>query len=111
MHLTGDITVHKSDNRTRSCDGVKVLNNGGLAVWDEIEVNEFSFGASIPGEGFHLIDDRTKEVIEPDIVVGEEKWERIERDECSWKKHSTSNIMQRAKERDDVDEEKVKEQL
>lgn len=83
MRLTGSIKIHKSDGITRPARQVEILDNGCLAVWD---------------------DDKTKE---PDIVVQDDKWERVEREDSSWRHTSPQAIMKEAEERDDVDEDKV----
>jgi len=85
MKISGDVKVHKSDGVTRAVIAAKVLDDGSLAVWDS---------------------DKDKE---PDIIVTPDKWERVERDGHNWRQTSTKAIMEQARERDDVDEDKVAE--
>jgi hypothetical protein len=86
MKLTGNIKIHKSDGVTRQAKCVIVLDNGELAVWD-------------------------KQKGEPDILVSEDKWERVEREGHSWRQSSYSNVMEEAKERDDVNEDLLEDNL
>jgi len=86
MQITGEIKVHKSDNLTRAASKVEVMGDGSLAVWDG-------------------------NTTEPDIIVRPEHWERIEREGHYWRQASPEAIMDRAKERDDVDENEVADQI
>jgi len=83
MKITGSVKIHKSDGVTREALGVKVMDNGSLAVWDK------------------------KTSGEPDILVSEDKWERVERDGHSWRQTSSQAILEEARERDDVDADDV----
>jgi len=83
-----EVAIHKSDGVTKHAAKVKIMDNGCLAVWDTLETQE-----------------------EPDIVVKEDKWERVEREGHSWRQTSTESVMEEARRRDDVDEDKVAEQL
>lgn len=107
MFLTDEIKVHKTDGVTRQCQAAKVLGDGSLAVWDNVPDDEYGFAIVSPGTGFQLVDRRTDEIIEPDIVVGSDKWERVERDGHSWKQTSPAALKERAKRRDDVDEDEL----
>jgi len=93
MTADGDdrVVIHKSDGVTRRAQKVQVLDNNALAVWDTEE-------ASV-------------DIDEPDVIVKGDKWERIEKEEHSWRQSSASRIMQEARERDDVDEEFVSDVL
>jgi len=83
MKLTGSIKIHKSDGVTRPARKVVVMDNACLAICDNEDCEE------------------------PDIVVPEDKWERVERDNTSWRQTSPEAIMREARERDDVDEDEV----
>jgi len=87
----GKVVIHKSDGVTRRAEKVQVLDNNALAVWDS--------------------EDDSEGVDEPDIVVKADKWERIEKEEYSWRQSSASRIMQEARERDDVNEEFISDML
>lgn len=83
--MTGNLEIHKSDGRTKSASAVAFSEPNFVAVWGNSE------------------DPFTNEV-EPDIVVRKDKVERVEREGKSWKLKSLS---QRARERDDVDEDEI----
>lgn len=87
MDIRGNIKIHKADGITKSVVRAKVIQDGCLAVWDE----------AIDGD--------------PDIIVQSDKWERIEREGHSWRRSHSSNIIEEAKERDDVDVDQVREML
>lgn len=109
--LTGEITIHKSDGVTRDAEATAENTSGSLSVWDEIP---FGFVKIVYPDGSStplLIDERTSQIIEPDIVVKDDKWERVQRKGKYWKRSSTSAVIERAKERDDVDEEQVKDAI
>lgn len=107
MFITGEIKVHKNDGVTRHCKAAKVFGDGSLAVWDEAPDDEFGFAVVSPNTGFQLVDKRTEEIIEPDIMVQSNRWERIEREDHSWKQTSSAALRKRAERRDDVDEDQI----
>lgn len=85
MLITGELKVHKSDGVTREATRAEVLPDGSLAVWDANEGLEKG----------------------PDIIVRPDLWERIEREGHNWKHTSSAALEQRAKRRDDVDEDDI----
>lgn len=85
--ITGTVKVHKSDNQVRNARKAKVMGDGSLAVWDD-NINS-----------------------EPDIIVSQDMWRRVERDDHSWLGGGHTNIMKEAKERDDVNEEMIRDHL
>lgn len=89
--MTGNLKVHKKVE-TRRASAVEVLPNGELAVWDSIPDSQISYAVQQD---------------EPDIIVDEDEWQRVEREGHNWKRTSPEAIKQRAKERDDVDEDEV----
>jgi len=97
MKITGELKVHKSDGVTRPARRAEVMKNGALAVWDEPRVDANKMELIKWGE--------------PDIIVSEEKWERIEREGHSWRHTSTKAVMEQARKRDDVDEDEVADML
>lgn len=97
MKITGELKVHKSDGVTRPVRKARVMKNGALAVWDEPRVDANKLELIKWGE--------------PDIIVSEEKWERIERDGHHWRHTSSRAVMEEARKRDDVDEDEVAEML
>lgn len=109
MLMTGDLKIHKTDGKTRAADGVLETPRGSLLVWDELE-KDFT-NISYPGNSPTpvIIDQRDNSAIEPDILVDPDKWDRVERDKHSWKNSTAKGIMERAKRRDDVDEEEVED--
>ena len=84
MDISGELKVHKSDGVTKSVSRAKVLNNGELAVWE------------YENDG------------EPDIIVSADMWERIERKGANWRSNMNS-LIERAKQRDDVDVDDIKD--
>lgn len=86
--MRGNLKIHKSDGITRSADKVKILPDGAIAVWDNIDTTGFVESG-------------------PDVIASSDKWERVEREDHSWRRSSTSNIIQEAKDRDDVDADDV----
>lgn len=88
MQISGNVKVHKSDGMTKAVSKAEVLSNGSLAIW-----------------GTENIDG------EPDIIVSEDMWERVEREDHSWRRSAKHSYIQEAKERDDIDEEKVDKYL
>ena len=85
--ITGQIKVHKTDNQVRNVYKAKILDSGGLAVWDGEDSDE------------------------PDIIVSADMWRRVERDGHSWLRSGHNAILEEAKERDDVNEELIKNHL
>lgn len=107
--LTGKVTIHKSDGVTRDAEATAENPSGSLSVWDEIP---FDFVKIVYPDGSStplLVDKRTSRIIEPDIVVKADKWERVQREGNYWKRSSTTAVINKAKERDDVDEEQIKD--
>lgn len=111
MFITGDVKVHKSDGVTRSAEAMKVDDGGQLAVYDDVPSDEFGFASISPSGDYQLVDKRTGEVIEPDIIVGPDMYDRIERKMHSWNHTSPKAIKQRAEREDGVDVEDIKDQL
>lgn len=107
MILTGDIEIHKSDGVTRQASAVKITADSCLSLWDSIPDEDCKFAYIGESSRIHLVDEITQEVIEPDVVVKESKWERVERDGHSWKNTTPSALRERAKRRDDVDEDEI----
>lgn len=107
MFITGEVEVHKADGVTRQAEAAKILDNGAIAVWDETPDDEYGFAVVSPGTGFQLIDERTEEIIEPDLVAQHDMWQRVEREGHSWKHTSPAALKERAKRRDDVDEDEI----
>lgn len=109
--ITGEVKIHKADGVTRQADAVVENLSGSLSVWDDLPQNfikmEYPEGSSDPV----LLDKRDSNIIEPDILVKPDKWERVERQGHHWKRSSTSSIISRAKRRDGVDEEQIKDTM
>jgi len=98
MRITGDLKIHKSDGVTRPAKSALVLEDGSLAVWDSIKKD--SDGNNLPSAYDN-----------PDIIVESEKWHRIEREGHHWKHKSPQALKERAKNRDDVDEDDLPDSL
>lgn len=81
--MTGELKIHKSDGVTRVASKAEVLDDGSLAVWDD------------------------KDNDEPDIIVTSDYWQRIEKEGHSWRRSNYKQIMEEAKNRDDVDEDEL----
>jgi len=111
MFMTGDLTVHKADGVTRDAKAAKQDGQGNLAVWDKLPEDEYRFAVVAQGADFQLVDMRTDKIIEPDIMVQEDKWERVERDGHLWKQTFSQALKAKAKKRDDVDSDAVEDQL
>jgi len=111
MYMTGEIQIHKSDAVTRSAKAIRVYNDGTLAVWDTVPNDKYGFASIAHGVPIKLVDMRTEEIIEPDVIVGSDKWERIERNNHSWKNTTINSMMQEAEKREDVDEDEVKDNM
>ena len=109
--LTGDLKIHKSDAGTRPAKAALVIGSGSLMVWDDVPLDRISI--EYPGSSPTPIikDIETGHIIEPDIVVDSTKWQRVEREGHSWMYASTNDLMQEAKERDDVDEDEFASHL
>lgn len=107
--ITGEVIIHKADGVTRGADAILVTSSNSLMVWDDIA--ESFVQAKFPDGGTEpiLVDNRDNNIIQPDIIVKPDKWERIERDGHHWKRSTTKSIFSRAEERDDVDADEVKD--
>lgn len=111
MIMTGELKIHKADGVTRTADAVVENTTGSLMVWDDIASGfikvDYPGGSASPV----IVDKRDSDLIEPDIIVKPDKWERVEREKHSWKQSSAKALVERAERRDDVDEEEVKKGL
>lgn len=101
MFISGEIEVHKTDGVTRQCSAALILDDGSIAVWDILGTDDYRLIDEA------LVDHETGEVIEPDVIATADEWRRVEREGHSWKQTSTGALMERAKRRDDVDEEDI----
>lgn len=108
MMTSGDVVVHQSRGVTRDCEAALVDDNGILSIWDVLP----SDWKWIDAHGKTFPYDHNEEgVIEPDLIVSSDKWEYIEVDNHRWKMNTRESIIERAKERDDVDEDDIKDAL
>lgn len=102
--MTGQLQIHKTNAKTRQCEAVVRLDDGGLAVYDVLpEVGwEYRDGMLWTEDG---------DPITPHVIAQPDEYERVERDDSHWKSHSPKALRQQAQERDDVDADQIPDQL
>lgn len=104
--LSGDITVHKKVVQ-RPCKAVLESESGSLSVWDSLP-EEWEW-ATIGNKMTlaEIKDDGTRVPTEPDVIASPGEWVRVEREGHYWDNTSADAVMEKARERDDVDEEDI----
>jgi len=109
MLLTGNLEVHKATGIVRPCDAVFKGEDGSLAVFDNIQETDKT--VKFDSRLGTFVDSKGHTTVEPSIIVGSDKWERVEREESYWNHTSTKAIKQKAKKRDDVSTEDIPDNL
>jgi len=104
--MIGDIVVHGRVEQ-RKCKAARETQSGSIEIWDTVpHKSEWAnIGNKIVLAEFDEYG--SKNIIEPDVVASADEWTRIERKGHSFKHTSPQAIRERAKERDDVDEDNV----
>lgn len=102
--MTGSLKIHKTNARTRQCEAVIRLDDGGLAVYD-----------TLPPVGWEYSDKmlwtEDGNPITPHIIVQPDKYDRVETEDSTWNTHSPQALRERAKSRDDVNEDDIPEEI
>lgn len=108
MKISGEIKIHKKI-QTRVAAAVSLTENGDLLVWDYLP-DDWSWKDNMVSVyvGDEYVDKNWEEV-EPDIIASNEEWTRIERKNHHWESTSPQALRDRAKRRDDVDEDEISE--
>lgn len=111
MLITGEIVIHKTDNATRACAGVKVLPDGSIAVWDQLPGDDYKWD----GDKLILLGDYNEgtrgRILEPDVIAGADQFDRVERKGHSWKMSNIAHLRELAEKRDDVDPDELPDKI
>jgi len=109
MLLTGDLEVHKATGIVRPCKAVYKDKDGSLAIFDDI--GETDGVKTFDTRLGTFVDTDGKTTQAPSIIVGPDKWERVEREDSHWNRTSTKAVKQKAEERDDVSADDIPDNL
>lgn len=107
MYIAGDLEVHKTDGVTRSCAAAAVNPDGSLAVWDSLPDGEWKWDTVGSSSIIGIKDVDNEKFYSADLIASSDRWDRVESEGSSWMHTSASAIIERAEERDDVDEDEI----